>query len=56
MYSDDSKMLVEKVDSIAVGEADGREPGEVVKDSVGPDVDTRLSSSLVYMVADESGG
>lgn len=55
MYSDDSKMLVEKVDSIAVGEADGLEPGEVVKDSVGPDVDTRLSSSL-YVVADESGG
>lgn len=47
MYSDDSEMLVEKVDSIAVGEAGGPEPGEVVKDSVGPDVGTRLSSSLV---------
>lgn len=56
MYSDDSETIVEKVDSVALGEADGPEPGEVAKDSVGLDVDMGLASPLVKVVADESGG
>lgn len=56
MYSDDSETIVEKVDSVALAEADGPEPGEVAKDSVGLDVDMGLASPLVKVVADESGG
>ncbi len=55
MYSDDSETIVEKVDSVALGEADGPEPGEVAKDSVGLDVDMGLASPLVKVVADEYG-
>lgn len=47
MYSGDSETLEENVDSIALGEADGPEPGEVAKDSVGLAVDTGLPSPLV---------
>lgn len=44
MYSGDSEM---HEDSIALGEADGPDPGEVATGSVGPDGDPGLLSSLV---------
>lgn len=44
MYSGDSEM---REDSIALGEADGPDPGEVATDPVGPDGDPGHPSSLV---------